>query len=75
VLVTTRQVPDGDEAAWHDNWKKMAERLEAAGEKALHAGHRIGARETLLRASNYYRTVDLYLREDPTHDPETALLS
>jgi hypothetical protein len=39
VIVTTRQIPDGDEAAWHEHWNKIAERLHAAGEEALRAGH------------------------------------
>ena len=26
VIVTTRQIPDADEAAWHDHWKKPAPR-------------------------------------------------
>ncbi|MGO9789560.1 MAG: alpha/beta hydrolase family protein [Solirubrobacteraceae bacterium] len=75
VIVTARQIPDGDEAAWHAHWKQIAERLHSEGEQALRNGHRITARETFLRASNYYRTADFYLREDPAHDPEVALLS
>jgi hypothetical protein len=35
VIVTTRQIADGDEAAWHEHWKKIAERLHAAGEQVL----------------------------------------
>jgi hypothetical protein len=38
VLVTARQIPDGDEAAWHQCWKNLAERLHAAGTDALRAG-------------------------------------
>ena len=30
VLVTVRGIPDGDEAAWHQRRKALAERLHAA---------------------------------------------
>jgi pimeloyl-ACP methyl ester carboxylesterase len=75
VLVTARGIPDGDEAAWHQQWKALAQRLHAAGTSALQAGHRISARDALLRACGYYRAADFYLRDDPAHDPEVALLS
>jgi hypothetical protein len=38
VIVTARQIPEGDEAAWHRCWKQTAERLHAAGAEALRAG-------------------------------------
>jgi alpha-beta hydrolase superfamily lysophospholipase len=75
VLVTARGIPDGDEALWHQRWKALAERLHAVGTSALQAGHRVSARDALLRASGYYRAADFYLRDDPAHDPEVALLS
>ncbi|WP_238589005.1 alpha/beta hydrolase family protein [Pseudonocardia sp. HH130629-09] len=37
-------------------------------------GHRVSAREALLRASNYYRTADFYRREDPALDQESVRL-
>ena len=74
VLVTARGIPDGDEAAWHQRWKALARRLHAVGTNALQAGHRVSARDALLRASGYYRAAEFYLREDPVHDPEVALL-
>ena len=70
VLVTVRGIPDGDEALWHQRWKALAERLHAVGTSALQAGHRVSARDALLRASGYYRAADFYLRDDPAHDPE-----
>ena len=75
VLVTARGIPDGDEALWHQRWKALAERLHAVGTSALRAGHRVSARDALLRASGYYRAADFYLRDDPARDPEVALLS
>jgi pimeloyl-ACP methyl ester carboxylesterase len=75
VLATARGIPDGDEAGWHREWKATAERVEEIGRKSLADGHRVSAREALLRASNYYRTAEFYLRDDPARDPEVILLS
>ncbi|HLQ55093.1 MAG TPA: hypothetical protein VK162_12585 [Streptosporangiaceae bacterium] len=54
VLVTASAITGGDEASWHRAWKATAQRLHDTGEKARAAGHRVSAREALLRASNYY---------------------
>ena len=75
ILVTARAIPDGDEAAWHREWKATAERVEELGRRSLAKDHTVSAREALLRASNYYRTAEFYRREDPWHDPEVGLLS
>ncbi|MDT5103106.1 MAG: hypothetical protein QOI25_619 [Mycobacterium sp.] len=75
VLVTARAIPDGDEAAWHREWKATAQRVEALGRDSLEGGHPVSAREALLRASNYYRTAEFYRRDDPWNDPEVAELS
>src|ERR1700677_4816121 len=75
VLVTARGIADGDETQWHERWKALAERLRDVGTAALDAGHRVSARDALLRAGGYFRTADFYLRRDPAHDPEVALLS
>ncbi|WP_329070301.1 alpha/beta hydrolase family protein [Amycolatopsis sp. NBC_01480] len=75
VLVTAAKIGDGDEAAWHAEWKATAERVEGLGRTALAAGHEVSAREALLRASNYYRTAEFYLREHPATDPEVTELS
>jgi pimeloyl-ACP methyl ester carboxylesterase len=75
VLVTAAAITGGDEASWHRAWKATAERLHAIGEQARTAGHRVSAREALLRASNYYRTAADFLLEKPATDPEMTLLS
>src|SRR6516162_6748185 len=75
VLATAQAIPDGDEDSWHREWKATAERVEEIGRKSLADGHRVSAREALLRASNYYRTAEFYRRDDPAHDPEVTLLS
>jgi pimeloyl-ACP methyl ester carboxylesterase len=75
VVATAQAIPDGDEACWHREWKATAERVEELGRKSLAEGHRVSAREALLRASNYYRTAEFYRRDDPARDPEVTLLS
>lgn len=75
VLVTCRQIPEGDEEAWSAQWAATAARAERIGRDALAAGHRVSAREALLRASNYYRTADFYRRADPANDAESARLA
>jgi pimeloyl-ACP methyl ester carboxylesterase len=75
VLVTCRQIPEGDEEAWSARWAATAARIERIGRDALAAGRRVSAREALLRASNYYRTADFYRRENPAADAESARLA
>ncbi|MGW7695147.1 dipeptidyl aminopeptidase, partial [Streptomyces asiaticus] len=75
VLVTCRQIPEGDEEAWSAQWAATAARIERIGRDALAVGHRVSAREALLRASNYYRTADFYRRENPVADAESARLA
>ncbi|HEX9482379.1 MAG TPA: alpha/beta hydrolase [Solirubrobacteraceae bacterium] len=75
VLVTADAISDGDESSWHQGWKATAERVRALGEQSLADGHRVSARQALMRASNYYRVAEFFLREHPATDPEIALLS
>ncbi|MEU4347707.1 alpha/beta fold hydrolase [Streptomyces sp. NPDC023838] len=75
TLVTCQDVPDGNEAAWCRAWSATAARLHRTGDDALAAGHRVSAREALLRASNYYRTADFFRVEDRDSDPESDRLA
>ncbi|MFF4381167.1 alpha/beta fold hydrolase [Kitasatospora sp. NPDC001547] len=75
VIATARTIGEGDEEAWLREWKATAERVHRIGSRALAAGHRVSAREALLRASNYYRTAEFYRRDDPANDPEAKRLS
>ncbi|MFJ9458361.1 alpha/beta hydrolase family protein [Kitasatospora sp. NPDC101447] len=75
VVATASRIGEGDEAAWLREWTATAERVHAAAERSLAAGHRVSAREGLLRASNYYRTAEFYRRDDPANDPEARRLS
>jgi alpha-beta hydrolase superfamily lysophospholipase len=74
VLATTSRITDGDEASWHREWAATATRVAELGERSLAAGHRVTARENLLRASNYYRTAAAFLLDNPAADPNVAAL-
>ena len=75
VLAACGNIPDGDEEAWCREWGTLADRIRDTGLAALAAGHRVSARDALLRASNYYRTAEFYRRADPDNDAESARLA
>jgi dipeptidyl aminopeptidase/acylaminoacyl peptidase len=75
VLVTCRDIAEGDEEAWSARWAATAARVEEIARAALAEGHTVSAREAYLRASNYYRTADFYRRADPANDTESARLA
>jgi alpha-beta hydrolase superfamily lysophospholipase len=74
VLATARRITDGDQGSWHGAWKATAQRVAELGERSLAGGHRITARENLLRASNYYRNAAAFLLDNPADNPEVAAL-
>jgi pimeloyl-ACP methyl ester carboxylesterase len=75
VISTAQSIRNGNEQDWLRAWHATAERVHRVGEDALSAGHRVSAREALLRASNYYRTAEFFQRRRPATDPMVALLS
>jgi len=68
VLSTAGRIPDGDEGAWYTQWLALAERVHADADASAAAGHHVSAREPYLRASNYYRLCEFYLRVEPADD-------
>ena len=70
VTSTASRIPDGDKTAWYSEWRALAERIHADGDRSAAAGHPVSARESYLRASNYYRLCEFYLRVDSSNDPE-----
>jgi alpha-beta hydrolase superfamily lysophospholipase len=65
VLTTAQAITAGDYESWYDEWLATADRLAAEAEKAHAAGHLVSARDGLMRASNYYRSAEFYLHENP----------
>jgi dienelactone hydrolase len=68
VLSTAGRIPEGDESAWYTQWLALAERIHADADASAAAGHDVSARESYLRASNYYRLCEFYLRVEPADD-------
>ena len=70
VVSTAGRIPDGDETTWYTQWRALAERIHADADRSASEGHPVSARESYLRASNYYRLCEFYLRADSANDPE-----
>ena len=68
VLTTCAAITEGDYDSWHDEWLATADRVSGEAEKMLAAGHRISARDGLMRANNYYRAAEFFLHGNPA-DP------
>jgi pimeloyl-ACP methyl ester carboxylesterase len=75
VIALASRVTDGDEESWLTEWSALARRVHGIADVALRNGHRVSAREAYLRTSNYYRTAEFFLREDPGKDPRAKELS
>lgn len=51
--------------AWYEEWRKLGERIEKIGNECLEKGHSVSARDAYFRASEYYRSADFYLHDNP----------
>ncbi len=56
ALYTASQIKDKSPESWQKEWAVMARRVEDRAVESLAGGHAASARESFLRASNYYRT-------------------
>ena len=57
-------IEDGSPVSWQTEWEKMAIRKEIRAKEALKNGNNITARESYLKASNYYRTALVSMMPD-----------
>ena len=71
VLVTSSHITAGDYDSWYDAWNTIADRVAAEAGRQLVKGHRISARDSYLRASNYYRCSEFFLHAN-WKDPRMA---
>ncbi|MEM1282553.1 MAG: alpha/beta fold hydrolase [Chlamydiota bacterium] len=55
-LSTATQIEEGNYQSWYEEWVRTADRLVKIAKDSEEKGHTVSARETYLRASNYYRT-------------------
>jgi alpha-beta hydrolase superfamily lysophospholipase len=71
VLATSSQITAGDYDSWHSAWNAIADRVAGEADWQLAKGHRVSARDSYLRASNYYRCSEFFLHAHPK-DPRIA---
>ena len=57
-LYVAKRIDEKDIETWIKEWAELAERVEKQAEEALEKGHTVSARESFLRATNYYRTAE-----------------
>jgi dienelactone hydrolase len=72
VMATAARITPGDWESWHREWRALAERIAAIADKCAADGHTASASSAYLRASNYYRSAEFFLRDDPANDPRVA---
>jgi Esterase FrsA-like len=72
VLATAQEIKPGDSCSWHDEWLALAERIAGEAQRSEMRGHRVSARDSFLRASNYYRMAGFFLHGNPA-DPRVTI--
>ena len=75
VMATAARITPGDWESWYREWLALADRIAAIAEKSAADGHAVSASSAYLRASNYYRTAEFFLRDDPSNDPRVKDVS
>lgn len=60
---TVGRITRVDKALWNAEWLATARRVRAAADGSLAAGDRAGARAAYFRASNYFRTSNIFAME------------
>jgi dienelactone hydrolase len=71
VLAIAQAIKAGDYDSWYDANNAAADRVAAEAEVQRAKGHRVSARDSLLRASNYYRSSEFFLHARPD-DPRVS---
>jgi dienelactone hydrolase len=75
VMATAARITPGDWESWHREWLALADRIAGIADECAANGHSVSASSAYLRASNYYRASEFYLREDPVNEPRVAVTS
>jgi len=60
ILVASATITDGDPSNWPASFVRLGARIEQDGRDRLAKGHRVSARDALMRASNYFRAAEYY---------------
>jgi alpha-beta hydrolase superfamily lysophospholipase len=72
VMATAARITPGDWESWYREWLALADRIATIADKSAAEGHAASASSAYLRASNYYRTAEFFLRDDPSNDPRVG---
>jgi dienelactone hydrolase len=72
VITTAERITPGDWESWYREWRALADRIASIADECAAGGHTISASSAYLRASNYYRTAEFFLRDDRRNDPRAA---
>jgi len=64
IQAIVHNIQEGDFDSWYKAWYAMAEKVSKLAEGSLRGNHNVSAREAYLRASNYYRTAEFFLKND-----------
>jgi dienelactone hydrolase len=72
VMATAARITPGDVDSWYSEWRALADRVATIADKSTADGHAASASSAYLRASNYYRNAEFFLRDDPWNDPRVA---
>ena len=73
AFFTAANIKDGQASSWQEQWQKTARLVEARGEKALAAGHKVSACKQFQRASYYYRAALVSMLPGAPRFKEVAL--
>jgi alpha-beta hydrolase superfamily lysophospholipase len=68
VIAISQNIKAGDYDSWYDANNAFADRIAGEAEAQRRKGHHISARDSFLRASNYYRNSEFFLHanaDDP----------
>ena len=60
-MATAARIKKNDIESWHREWTAIAERFYQQGEKSASDGHRVSAKESYLKACNYFRASFIFL--------------
>jgi pimeloyl-ACP methyl ester carboxylesterase len=62
-VTTAQRITRVDKKLWIDEWTATATRVRSVADASLAAGDRVGARGAYFRASNYFRTANIFALE------------
>jgi pimeloyl-ACP methyl ester carboxylesterase len=71
-LSVVAEIVDGSPRSWAAAFERLASRVEERGRASLDRGHRVSARDHLLRASTYHRTAEYYAEGDEVDAARTG---